>query len=121
MTKEQKCWKMIEDVNWKLDHDYNRISKAWSELPNDEFKILEDFIEDKAGELMFNFEPHWLGHNGFNNGQGIGVSDDSWSDLCYDVVGRGESFYNSITAEKLLEMADNNDYEESFAYCLHID
>jgi len=121
MTKEQKCWKMIEDVKWKLDHDYKRISTAWAELPKDEFKMLEDFIDSKVEKLMYNFEPHWLGQNGFNDGEGIPASDDSWSDLTYDVVGRGERFYDSITAEKLLEMAENRDYEESFAYCLQID
>jgi hypothetical protein len=121
MTKEQKCWKMIEDAKWKLDHDYKRISTTWAELPSDEFKMLEDFIDSKVDKLMYNFEPYWLGQNGFNDGDGIPASDDSWSDLCYDVIGRGERFYDSITAEKLLEMAKNHDYEESFAYCLQID
>ena len=120
MTKEQKCWKMIEDAKWKLDHDYNRISTTWAELPSKELEMLKDFIDEKAGDLCDKFEAHWLGQNGFNDGEGIPASDDSWSDLVYDVVGRGERFYNSITPEKLLEMANDNDYEESFAYCLQI-
>ena len=121
MTKEQKCWKMIEDAKWKLDHDYERISTAWAELPEKEFDMLEKFINKRAEDLFNIFEPYWLGQNDFNDGEGIPVSDDSWSDLVYDVVGRGERFYNSITAEKLLEMAENYDYKESFAYCLQID
>lgn len=118
--EEQKCWKLIEHATWKADHNYKRISSDWSKLPNDEFKMLERFIDKKVDELYAKFEVHWLGRNGFNNGKGIPASDDSWSDLVYDVVGRGEDFYNSITAEKLLEMAEIDDYEESFAYCLQI-
>ena len=117
MTQEQKCWKMIEDAKWKFDHDYERISFNWSELPKNEFKMLDSFIESKATALFEKYQDAWLGHDG---GPGIDVSDDSWSDLIYDVIGRGERFYNSITVEKLREMADNDDYEESFAYCLQI-
>ena len=118
MTQEQKCWKMIEDAMWKFDHDYNRISNDWSELPKKEFKMLESFIDSKVEALMEQYEAAWLGRDG---GPGIAVSDDGWSDLVYDVVGRGERFYDSITVKKLREMANKHDYKESFAYCLQID
>lgn len=118
MTQEQKCWKMIEDAMWKFDHDYERISFNWSELPKKEFKMLESFIESKAEALFEKYEAAWLGQDG---GPGINVSDDGWSDLIHDVVGRGERFYNSITVEKLREMADNDDYVESFHYCILIE
>jgi hypothetical protein len=49
------------------------------------------------------------------------VGDDSWSDLIFEVVGRGERFYNAITVDKLREMANNDDYVESFHYCLMIE
>lgn len=117
MTQEQKCWKMIEDAKWKFDHDNKRIAKDWSELPKKEFEMLESFIEEKAWALANKFHDAWLGNDG---GPGIDVSDDGWSDLIYDVVGRGERFYDSITVEKLREMANNDDYGESFAYCLQI-
>jgi len=118
MTQEQKCWKMIEDAMWSFDHDYRRISHNWSELPKKEFKMLETFIESKAAELFFKYEAAWLGQDG---GPGINVSDDSWGDLIYDVVGRGERFYNAITVDKLREMADEDDYQESFHYCIMIE
>ena len=119
--KEQKCWELIKEANWKLDHSYKRISSSWAQLPREEFEMLKYFIDKKVNVLCGEFESHWLGRNGFNNGKGIPVSDDSWSDLCYDVVGRGEDFYNSITVEKLLQMAESHDYEESFGYCLLLD
>ena len=118
MTQEQKCWKIIEDAKWKLDHDYDRISSDWVELSKNEFKMLESFIEAKVKTLMNKYEAAWLGQDG---GPGIDVSDDGWSDLVYDVIGRGERFYNSITTEKLRKMANDNDYKESFSYCLQID
>jgi hypothetical protein len=117
MMNEQKCWQLIKDAQWKSDHSYNRISKEWFKLPHDEFTVLEEFIHDKAEELGKKYYDAWLGNDG---GPGIEASDDGWSDLRYDVVGRGEEFYNSITVDKLREMADNYDYEESFSYCLQL-
>ena len=114
---EQKCWQLIKDAQWKSDHSYNRILKEWLKLPHDEFIVLEEFIHDKAEELGKKYYDAWLGNDG---GPGIEASDDGWSDLRYDVVGRGEEFYNSITVDKLREMADNYDYEESFSYCLQL-
>lgn len=115
MKTEYELWRLIESAKWTSDHDYNRISKEWSELPKEDYKQLANFINKKSGELYDKFEAAWLGSDG---GPGIDVGDDSWSDLVYEVIGRGEMFYNSITVEKLRQMADDNDYEESFSYCL---
>jgi hypothetical protein len=118
MKTEKELWEIIEQVNWKLDHSYNRIVEEWSKLDEDTFKQLSKFIDKKTGILMHHFEDAWLDRDG--NG-GISVSDDGWGDLTSDVVGRGEQFYNNITADKLREMADENDYKECFLYCLHKD
>jgi len=118
MTQEQKCWKMIEDAKWTFDHDYERIISDWSELPKREFNMLKTFIEVKAAVLFEKYHEAWLGQDG---GPGIKVSDDSWGDLIFEVVGRGERFYDAITVDKLREMADNNDYRESFHYCLQVE
>lgn len=118
MTREQKCWKLIEDAKWKFDHDYERISFRWSELSKNTFDMLNEFISEKAATLMDQYEDVWLGKGDY---EGLNIGDDGWCDLIYDVVGRGERFYNSITAEKLKEMVENDDYEESFAYCLQIE
>ena len=72
------------------------------------------FVRSKVNELGKRFHNDWLGD------PGIGVSDDSWSDLRNEVVGRGKEFYENITVAKLQEMADSNDYNESFSYCFHI-
>ncbi len=114
MINESKNWKLIEDLKWKSDHDYDRIGLELSNLEKDNFQELKSFVDKKASELAKKYHDAWLG---YNDGGGFDVGDDSWSDLVYDVVGRGEKFFNSITADKLREMASNSDYEESFCYC----
>jgi hypothetical protein len=118
MKTEKELWGIIEQANWKSDHSYKRITEEWSKLDEDTFKQLSKFIDKKTGILMHDYEDAWLDRDG--NG-GISVSDDGWGDLTSDVVGRGEQFYNDITADKLRKMADENDYEECFLYCLHKD
>jgi hypothetical protein len=118
MKTENELWEIIEKANWKSDHHYKRIVKEWSNLDEDTFVQLARFINAKASILMNDYEEAWLDRDG--NG-GISVSDDGWMDLTADVVGRGEQFYNDVTADKLRKMADENDYEECFLYCLHKD
>ena len=113
---EKELWRLIEDATWKVDHDYNRIGDEWSNLDKDIFDQLEEFARRKQSELADKFEDAWLGNDG---GDGISVSDDSWSDLTADVVGRGEEFYNAVTADMLRDMADDHDYEENFMYSFH--
>jgi hypothetical protein len=115
MINEKRYWQLIKEAQWKSDHNYRRISREWKTLPNDEFEMLKKFIDEKADELDKKYHDAWLGKDG---GGGFDVSDDGWSDLRYEVVGRGEEFYNSITVEKLREMAEDFDYHESFGYCV---
>lgn len=114
MTDEKKNWELIEGTKWKSDHSYKRIEEELRSLDNDAFEELKTFVHEKAYLLSKTYHDAWLGIDG---GPGIDASDDGWSDLVYDVVGRGEEFYNNITADKLREMADGYDYEESFSYC----
>jgi hypothetical protein len=118
MKTEKELWTIIEQANWKSDHNYKRISEEWSKLDEDTFNQLEEFIGEKMEALYNNYEDAWLNNDG--NG-GFDVSDDSWMDLRADVVGRGETFYNNITADILRKMAWMDDYEECFSYCLHKD
>lgn len=112
---EKECWEQIEKLNWWNDPNDNRVtSELLRYFTPSEVIRLRDFVDNKQRELMDKFNEDWL------DNPGIGVSDDGWSDITAETVGRGEEFYNNITAEKLLEMADNNDYQESFLYCFHI-
>jgi hypothetical protein len=115
MKTEKELWTIIEQANWKSDHSYYRIEAEWSKLDKNTYKQLVEFISEKANELKQKYEDAWLGNDG---SEGIDVSDDGWMDLTAEVVGRGEEFFNSITADKLRRMADEHDYKECFLYCL---
>ena len=108
---EDQYWKQIEELEWSKDHDYKRIEQYLI----DNFTAVESvdimkFTADMQDDLMARFHNDWLAD------PGIEVSDDGWSDLTAEVVGRGKEFYNNITVKKLQEMAINRDYYESFSY-----
>ena len=112
---EDKYWQQIEELEWSKDGDYKRIKQQLIDnFTPSEIKQLDVFVHSKVNELSQRFHDDWLGD------PGIDVSDDGWSDLTNEVVGRGKEFYENITVAKLQEMADNNDYNESFSYCFHI-
>ncbi len=114
---EDKYWQQIEELEWYTDKfisdgDYKRIEEyIKNNYSYPSARQLADFVDNKVIELGQRFHNDWLGD------PGIGVSDDSWSDLRNEVVGRGKEFYENITVEKLQEMANTNDYNESFSYC----
>lgn len=100
-----QLWKIIENANWNKDHNYERIKNKFSNLPNYQKTQLFNFVSS----LNDNLEKKY--GNKIKN-----VSDDSWSDLKYEVIGRGRKFYNNISLSKLNEMNKKGDYKESFGY-----
>ncbi len=111
---EDQYWKQIKELKWEEDHDYKRIEQYLKDnLTNSQAIQLDDFVSEKAEQLYLKYESDWLAE------PGIAVSDDGWSDLLNEVVGRGKEFYKNITVKKLQQMADNNDYEENFSYSFH--
>ena len=108
----KRLWKQVEELNWTSDGDYRRIEEfIKNRYGFSSAKELAEFVNSKYTELNRKFESDWLGD------PGIACSDDSWSDLRYEVVARGQEFFESITVTKMQDMALNQDYQESFAYC----
>lgn len=108
---EDQFWAQIEELEWQKDADYKRIEQYLK----DNFTIsevirLKDFISEKVDSLYSKYESDWLAE------PGIAVSDDGWSDLLNEVVGRGKEFYENITVKKLQRMANIGDYFENFSY-----
>lgn len=112
-SNEVKFWKLIEQANWGKDHNFKRINRFFKEnLSKKELEDLRNFVNSKFIELNYRFndlrkrhDVDWIG-------------DDSWSDLLCEVIGRGYFFYKLITDEKIKEMINKNDYQESFYYSL---
>ncbi len=112
---EQELWKLIESADWKSDYDLERVKALFAKLPKSTLKQLHEFYDKKRHALCDKFESDWLGD------PGIPVGDDSWWDLTAEVVGRGQRFYNAITAKKLRKMAITFDYMENFGYSFPLD
>jgi len=109
---QNKMWEMIEKANWSKDHNYERIGRKFKKLSYLVRYELFAFIEQMMNDLNDKFEKDWLGK------PGIPVSDDGWSDLRAEVIGRGQKFYKTITVDKLRKMAIDGDYYENFTYCM---
>ena len=109
---EEKCWNYISKINWKKNaKELLKTNDLFNKIVPESFrKTLERFVRIKHEELAVKYRDNWLETPGFN------VSDDSWSDLRAEIIGRGKDFFNSITVDKIEEMANNSDYKESFIY-----
>ena len=105
-------WMYIQKLNWKKNYKQLLHNKVMLNqiVPKEIHKSLEKFIHNKANELYDKYEKDWLGE------PGIEASDDSWSDIRYEIVGRGKKYYEEITVRKMQNMANNLTYNESFAY-----
>jgi len=100
-------WGFIEAMNYN-ERGYNGCRewlKTESGLSKRDISILKEFVASKVDELNTRF-----------SGIVRCISDDTWSDVSYQIVANGEEFYNTITAEKMQSMIDNMEYKESFAY-----
>ena len=88
--------------------DLNRLYGVSSELIRDVRKV----INYKSGYL-----------NKIKSEKFSDISEDSRSDLRYDIVSRGEDFYNKALNDVNIidKMIDDRDYEESFIYSLPFD
>jgi len=116
MKTKEDFWELVEIVDWKSDNDYNRIKKyLLKNYTKSEIREYNDIYLSSLDYLYIRFENDWLGE------PGISVSDDGWWDLRADVIGRGKEFYYTITAEKLMKMANKHDFDENFGYSFNID
>ena len=109
-SMERFLWQQIEDMNFNArGHEgAGKYLVEESGLSLKGMKEVESFARRKCAALydqLFNVK---------------GVSDDSYDDLCWQIVANGEKFYNNITLDKAQEMIDNYEYTESFAYAFHI-
>ena len=109
-SMERFLWQQIEDMNFN-ERGYKGAGEylvTESSLTLKGMREVHDFAVNKVCAL----------YDKLTDIQG--VSDDSFSDLCWQIVANGEEFYNNITLDKAQEMADNYEYTESFAYAFHI-
>jgi hypothetical protein len=100
-------WKIIEDLKW--DGNYDRCKRELnSKYSEEEIDNLDCFVRNLMGDLYDRYKKDWL--------ERIPASDDAWSDIRAEVVGRGKESFDNITVAKFISMAKNTDYNESFIY-----
>lgn len=106
-------WFIVDMVDYKSDNDYKRVNKLFLDL-NRFAGVPTNLINKFRSILGFKIDV-LSGRIGDNI---TGVSDDSWSDLRYDVVSRGKDFYNKALNDYTIvqKMSDDYDYSESFSY-----
>lgn len=109
ILSDDQLWKIIKRCQWEKDHNYKRIKEF---LEKNYSKSMQTDI------AMFVFEKQEELNVIFGKKRGINVSDDGWSDLRAEVIGRGREFYNNISAKQLRKMANSLDYHESFYYAI---
>jgi len=108
VLSEDELWDMIESYNWDEDGDYKRIGKKVKKLSKNQYLQLLGFATAKYRLLDDKYSKGIQGY----------VSDDGWSDVRAEVVGRGKDYYNNITIKELQDMS-YGDYKENFLYSFH--
>lgn len=109
-------WDIIDTLKWNKDHDYARCQA----------EIMDNLSPQAAEE--FGAEVRSLAANVMKaidmwekqTHKSVGVGDDGFSDLCYHIVGCGQTEYERVLADPSLahDRANRGDFRESFAYAL---
>ena len=115
---DELVWFIIDEVDYKKDNDYYRIKDLILDL-NRLYGVSSELIRDVR--KVINYKSNYLSKVKSEKISDIG--EDSRSDLRYDIVSRGEDFYNKALNDVNIidKMIDDRDYEESFIYSLPFD
>ena len=110
MTQEKSIrdfWKIVNKLKW--DGNYVRCARQLnSNYTKKEIVVFEKTVYSLMGRLEGEFAD-----------VKIHCGSDAWSDIRAETIGRGEKFFTEISAKKLIDMAIDIDYKESFLYILH--
>lgn len=106
-------WDIVDQIGWGTKTtDYKFISRMLLRMSGAKRNEFETFVRSKYDELskkLYDIVD--------------GPSDDGFSDLCWHIVGLGKIEFDNCMRNPLSaqERYDTDQYEESFAYCLHFD
>ncbi len=99
-------WNFVDLSMWKDTHDYRYAEKLYKKMPKNLQVIIKSDYDKLYNELERRFEKFVRDK----------LSDDSWSDLRSDIIGRGVNFYKSIDKQTIQQMISQEDYYENFGY-----
>jgi hypothetical protein len=151
MIVSERFWEFVDDVNWMevnknpgkfigkipqtksvvrpiLDiYTYRNKVVEISILPKYSWEEFEQFEKDyrsKYHAIYSKLEKIWLSDDLPDDAH---ISDDSYTDFCSSVVGKGKEFCEYILREEeyqylyeaFVDMVSKGDYYENFAYIFH--
>lgn len=115
-----KFWDLVSQCRWEEDHNYKRIRKFLMKTLNKE--EIEEFSNcfNKAKEEIYKVLDAHDEYCQNTKKRGFGLSDNGFSDLCGEIIGRGKSFFNSVKAnpEIAYKMAHKGEYHQSFIFSI---
>ena len=98
-------WQTISKFNWQKDHDIDRVSKMVQKLDSTFANNLSNFVFELTEDLMKKYQ-----------NLDLKISDSNFWNLMAEVVGRGKDFYETVNANVLQSMVDENYIGENFEY-----
>ena len=141
MIVSERFWEFVDDVNWmEINKNPGKLIKSLvrpildinkvveiSILPKYSWEEFEQFEKDyrsKYNAVYSRLERVWLSDDLPDDAI---ISDDSYTDFCSSVVGKGKEFCDYIISEPeyqylyeiFIDMTSKGDYYENFAYIFH--
>ena len=100
--EEENHWSLIKKINWKKDHNVNRVTKLLLKNPTSD--ELSTFVIERAEAIAKKFKNlKSFGHK--------------FSSLMAEVVAEGKEFYENVDVKKLNDLFENRDLSVSFDDC----
>jgi len=117
--KTLKHWDIVNSINWSENCEQHRYYEtAKRELMRrysvETMEHFDNFVRAKYRELVQRLEQFAQDNNVGIPGEFSG--DDSFDDMVNHVIGRGETFYNSVMENP--ELLNGMHFVESFSYCV---
>jgi hypothetical protein len=105
---EKRIWGWIKALGWKKHHDKQFVKEFMTQyfIPS-ERRDLQQFVHYKIDDL-YNRSDLYMDL--------LDDDDEGLFTLLAEVVGRGKKFYDSVTAEELKKLADDNNFNRDLNF-----
>lgn len=119
MKNEDFYWDIIKEIGWEMKRtDYRNIGHELGKKYDKHIRTeLQLFIRKKYFNMRDKLQHLWFS----NNGDRLGLGDDSYWDFCINLVGLGKEIYNAVCNRPniAVSMAHMGAYTENFGYIFH--
>lgn len=110
-----KFWTVVATLNWKANPN-PRTHREYleSNFSPEEVRAIHNHYHDLYDEIDAVLTKHLNNPAAANT-----ISSDQFTDLCSEIIGRGQDYFNQVLANPEIAriMIANKDFKESFSYC----